>query len=238
MTQANQPQARTGLPIYQQISEMLIRDIAAGRLPDGERLPPERVMAADIGIAVGTLRRALEDLEEKGLLERVQGSGNYIRTQNLRSHFYSMFRIELLEGGGFPNARVLSIDVLDKPDDLPTFGTAPRASRIRRLRLLDETPIALEEIWLDGSMGEVAADGLEDSLYEYYKRALNFWITRAEDRVSFAPLPDWGPPALACQPGDTAGYIERLSWADTADSIEFSRTWFDTSRAHYVQRMR
>ncbi|WP_088718798.1 MULTISPECIES: GntR family transcriptional regulator [unclassified Thioclava] len=238
MTQANQGSERTGLPIYQQISEMLIRDIAAGRLTDGERLPPERTMSAQLKIAVGTLRRALEDLEEKGLLERVQGSGNYIRTRNLRDHFYSMLRIELLSGGGFPNARILSVDVMDKPADLPAFGTASRASRVRRLRFLDETPVAAEEIWLDASKGEVKAEDLEDSLYAYYQRALGFWIASAEDRVSFAPMPDWGPSELDCRPGETAGYIERFSWADGSAPVEFSRTWFDTSRAHYVQRMR
>ena len=38
-------QTSTALPLYVQISELLIRDIAAGRLIDGERLPPERDMA-------------------------------------------------------------------------------------------------------------------------------------------------------------------------------------------------
>ncbi|MEC9403613.1 MAG: GntR family transcriptional regulator, partial [Pseudomonadota bacterium] len=37
-------QTSTALPLYVQISELLIRDIAAGRLIDGERLPPERDM--------------------------------------------------------------------------------------------------------------------------------------------------------------------------------------------------
>ena len=67
------------LPVHQQISEMLIREIAAGRIIEGEKLPPERDMAAGLGIAVGTLRKALGDLERKGLLSRVQGSGNYVR---------------------------------------------------------------------------------------------------------------------------------------------------------------
>ena len=69
------------LPLYIQISELLIRDIASGRLNDGERLPPEREMAARLEIAVGTLRQALQVLTEKGLIERIQGSGNYIRAK-------------------------------------------------------------------------------------------------------------------------------------------------------------
>ncbi len=61
--------------MYLQIAETLVRDIAAGTLIDGEKLPPERDMAKDLGIAVGTLRKTLSELESRGLLERIQGSG-------------------------------------------------------------------------------------------------------------------------------------------------------------------
>jgi DNA-binding GntR family transcriptional regulator len=40
--------ASGALPVYLQISEMLIREIGTGRLRDGERLPPEREMAASL----------------------------------------------------------------------------------------------------------------------------------------------------------------------------------------------
>ena len=60
---------RATIPIYLQTAEMLSREIAAGRLIEGEKLPPEREMAAQLGIAVGTLRKSLDDLEAKGLLE-------------------------------------------------------------------------------------------------------------------------------------------------------------------------
>ncbi len=47
------------LPLHVQVSELLAREIQAGIIPDGERLAPERQMAAQMGIAVGTLRKAL-----------------------------------------------------------------------------------------------------------------------------------------------------------------------------------
>jgi DNA-binding transcriptional regulator YhcF (GntR family) len=112
------------LPLYQQISELLIRDIAAGRLADGARLPLEREMAASLGITVGTLRRALADLGDKGLLDRVQGSGNHIRHQPAPASVYALFRLELTEGGGLPTAQVLVVDRVAKPDGLPPFGLA------------------------------------------------------------------------------------------------------------------
>ncbi|MGV2975320.1 GntR family transcriptional regulator [Roseibium alexandrii] len=231
-------QTSNALPLYVQISELLIRDIAAGRLLDGERLPPERDMAEELGISIGTLRKALADLTEKGLLERIQGSGNYIRQGGTNESVYAMFRLELLSGGGLPKADILEVDRVSKPEDLPAFGTGGEGTRIRRLRYLNETIIAVEEIWLDGDCGFVRRDQLSDSLYRFYQKQLGFWIVRAEDRVTIKAVPDWAPEVFTKAPGILTGYIERFSWADKPEPVEYSRTWFDTDRAHYVQRLK
>ncbi len=226
------------LPVYVQIAELLLRDIAAGRLVDGERLPPERDMARQLSVSVGTLRKALKELEKQKMLERVQGSGNYVRVSKTSTGIYSMFRLELPEGGGLPSADILSVDVMPKPDDLPEFGQADAASRVRRLRYLNDTIIALEEIWLDASMGHVEKNDLSESLYHYYQHQLGFWITRAEDRVHIDRVPDWGPERFTKRPGAFVGFVERFSWADAPEAIEFSRTWFDPDQAQYVQRLK
>ena len=118
---------KTVLPTYVQISEMLIRDIAAGRYLDGARLPPERQMAAELEISVGTLRKALDDMNAKGLLEKRQGSGNYVKTGATPNSVYSFFRVELIDGGGLPTAQVLNVGLLPKPAAFPAFGPAPKA---------------------------------------------------------------------------------------------------------------
>ncbi len=231
-------QSPSALPLYVQISELLIRDIAAGRLIDGERLPPERDMAEDLGISIGTLRKALADLTQKGLLERIQGSGNYIRQGGTGESIYAMFRLELLTGGGLPRADILDVERLQKPDDLPAFGTSGEGTRIRRLRYLNDVMIAVEEIWLDGDSGFVKPELLSDSLYRFYQKQLGFWIIRAEDRVTIGQVPGWSPNVFAKAPGTVTGFIERFSWADKPAPVEYSRTWFDTDRAHYVQRLK
>lgn len=227
------------LPVHQQISEMLIREIAAGRIIEGERLPSERDMAASLGIAVGTLRKALGDLERKGMLNRIQGSGNYVRALPDVASVYSMFRLELVEGGGLPTARVLSVDRLTKPADLPAFGSSGEAHRIRRLRSLGGKPAALEEIWLDGSRAErIGIEELSDSLYLYYRKALGIWMVRAEDHVGVGDVPAWAPSEFGLAPGKAAGFIERIGWIQDGVSAEFSRTWFDHGVARYVARLR
>jgi GntR family transcriptional regulator len=233
------PSESSSLPIYMQTAEMLIREVSSGRLIDGDKLPPERDMAADLGIAVGTLRKALDDLEAKGFLERVQGSGNYIRHNPDAAGIYAFFRLELLEGAGLPTAKTLDVTRMKKPEDLPIFGQSDHGHRIRRLRLLSDLPAAMEEIWLDGKwVKTIRAEDLSDSLYYYYKRSLGLLIARAEDRVGLGVLPIWSLPDIGCTPGDTVGFVER--WSRTADGeiVEYSRTWFNPNRVRYVARIK
>ncbi len=227
------------LPLYMQISELLIRDIAAGRLIDGERLPPEREMATDLSIAVGTLRQALKVLHDKGLLDSVQGSGNYIRAKADPASVYAMLRIELLSGGGLPTARVLSVDRLLKDPALPAFGTSPEGHRIRRLRFLSGQVAAVEEIWLDGDhAATIAHSDLSESLYLYYRQRLNLWISRAEDRVGLGHLPAWAPPEFPHAPDTPLPMVTRISWDQSGASVEGSFTWYDPQKVSYVARLK
>lgn len=226
------------LPRYLQISELLTRDIAAGRLPDGARLPPERELAVDLGVAVGTLRKALAEMESQGLLVRVQGSGNYVRAVQGGQGIYALFRLELLAGGGLPTAEVLAVDLRGKPAHLPAFGTGGQAHRIRRLRRLSGQPAAMEEIWLCASYTpRLAAEDLSESLYLHYRQRLGLWILRAEDRVGLAPVPDWAPAGFGLRPGVPAGHITRTGWSQDNVAAEVSETWFDPEVAAYVARL-
>ncbi len=229
--------AHGGLPKYIQITEMLIRRIAAGQLADGVRLPPERDMAVDLGISVGTLRKALADLSDKRLLERVQGSGNYVRARADVASVYAFFRLEKVGGGGLPTAQVLTVDRLAKPADAPEFGPSAQGHRIRRLRRLDDTVVALEEIWLDGSYRDFVASDLSESLYLFYRRELGLVIGWIEDQIGVAAAPEWAPAAFSMAAGAAAGFIERVSWSQTGDRVEYSRTWFDHDKARYVSRL-
>ncbi|ODS55989.1 MAG: GntR family transcriptional regulator [Agrobacterium sp. SCN 61-19] len=225
--------------MYVQITELLVRDIAAGRLIDGEKLPPERDMAEELGIAVGTLRKALAELQNRGLLERIQGSGNYVRAISDPKSVYAMFRLELLGGGGLPTAEILSIDRLPKPYGLPTFGTSAEAHRIRRLRRLSGRPAALEEIWLDGSYVEtIDPEAVSESLYLFYRTKLSLWIARAEDQIGLDVVPDWAPASFGQKAGAPATHIQRISQDQEGARAEVSRTWLDHTVARYVSRLK
>ncbi len=227
------------LPKYVQIAELLIRDIAAGRYVDGARLPPERELAQSLSTTVTTLRKSLDLIEEKGLLKRIQGSGNYVQSRVDVSSVYSFFRVELIEGGGLPTAHLLDVTRCVKPADLPKFGTHAEGFRIRRLRSLNQVPCVLEEIWLDGSYAvHLDASDLSESLYLHYREMLGLWITHAEDQLSVSAVPGWAPSAFDIAPGQVCAFAERVSFAQDGARAEVSRNWIDHTRARYVARIK
>ncbi|WP_026004875.1 winged helix-turn-helix domain-containing protein [Streptomyces sp. AA1529] len=71
-----------GLPVYVyvQVADDIARRIDDGRLPPGARLPAERDLAEEYGIAYGTARRVVQELRDRGLAITLPGKGTYIQT--------------------------------------------------------------------------------------------------------------------------------------------------------------
>ena len=67
------------MPIYVQIVKYVTSHIEDGSWQPGHRLPAERAMADDWGVAYLTIRRAMKELREKGLIVSVQGRGTYVK---------------------------------------------------------------------------------------------------------------------------------------------------------------
>ena len=80
MSQVPQFQPNTEGPdyIYVQLADHIEARIRAGELPPGSRLPAERQMADDYGVAYLTVRRAMAELRERGLIRSVIGRGTYV----------------------------------------------------------------------------------------------------------------------------------------------------------------
>lgn len=65
-------------PPYEQIRAQIATHIHGGRLPDGTRLPTMRALAADLGVAVGTVARAYRELEATGLVASRRRTGTVV----------------------------------------------------------------------------------------------------------------------------------------------------------------
>ncbi|GAA1265617.1 MULTISPECIES: GntR family transcriptional regulator [Streptomyces] len=66
------------VPPYEQIRAQLAALITTGRMPEGERLPTVRQLAADLGLAAGTVARAYRELEAASLIRTRRGAGTRV----------------------------------------------------------------------------------------------------------------------------------------------------------------
>jgi GntR family transcriptional regulator len=63
---------------YAQVADHIAARIADGEFPQESRLPPERDLAAEYGVAYNTVRRSMDVLRERGLVITLRGHGNYV----------------------------------------------------------------------------------------------------------------------------------------------------------------
>ncbi len=73
------------VPLYQQLVDQIRAAVKQGTLVSGERLPTVQEMTKELNIARGTVKRAYDELERLGILEKVQGRGTFIRYQQPHS---------------------------------------------------------------------------------------------------------------------------------------------------------
>jgi DNA-binding GntR family transcriptional regulator len=130
---------------------VLADEIAAGVRQPGERLPPERVMAAEFGVGRATLRRAFAALAASGLIESHVGRGTFVgggylgEPPNVLMSFTELGRAHGLSA----SARVFEQSVREATiDEGEEFAIVPGAPlfQLDRLRFLEGHPIATDSV--------------------------------------------------------------------------------------------
>lgn len=67
-------------PLYTQVAQSIEKEIAEGRWPLNKAIPSETQLATDFDVSVGTVRKALDILSDRGRLVKKQGSGTYAKS--------------------------------------------------------------------------------------------------------------------------------------------------------------
>ncbi|MFE1028517.1 GntR family transcriptional regulator [Streptomyces sp. NPDC058818] len=79
------PDPTSHVYVYLQVVHRITEQIRTGRLPVGARLPGERDLAEEYGVAVNTIRRAIRELRDQGLLITVPVKGTFVRAEESAS---------------------------------------------------------------------------------------------------------------------------------------------------------
>jgi GntR family transcriptional regulator len=81
-------------PLYRQARRELQRAIESGRYPPGEALPSETELARALGVSIGTLRKAVDELVHEHVLVRRQGKGTFVALHNDARFMFQFFHVE------------------------------------------------------------------------------------------------------------------------------------------------
>jgi len=229
------------LPRYQRLAEVLKTAIAERRWKPGDRLPSEKELAAQYGVAPGTARQAITQLAEEGLLDRRHGSGTFVRKPTFDASLFRFFRFQS-EGGErrIPGSRILRREVLSAPSAVASaLGLAQDAAviSISRLRLLDDQPVLAEEIWLHHApfaalMAMDEAD-IGPLLYPIYDAHFDQIVARAQERLTVEAVDAAYARLLRIPPASPVIVIERLALGVDGHPIEWRRSRGRADRFRY-----
>jgi len=144
------------VPLYEVVKRHISEAIMMGRWAPGTVLPGEVALAQRLGVAVGTVRRALADLTVEGLLARRRKTGTMVTGRSphhsLRS-FFQYFRLHGRDGSVLRSqARVIDVRI-DAPTATERFvlglRDGGRVLRIHRLRRINRAPVMRDRLVFD-----------------------------------------------------------------------------------------
>jgi GntR family transcriptional regulator len=81
LSELYQVDSNLGIPIYRQLVDVIRSNVKNGKMPPGMQLPTVRDLADELGVARGTIKRSYDELEQLGIVEKIQGRGTFVRYQ-------------------------------------------------------------------------------------------------------------------------------------------------------------
>lgn len=235
------PPTPPGQSRYGALADVLRQRIVSGQWAPGSALPAEQALAAQHGVALGTMRRALEVLAEQGLLQRVHGRGTFVRQALSGAPMLRFFRFGQDRGAGTPHSRILARATRPLPVAVAqALGEPPGAPglRLQRLRSLAGQPVLHETLWLPLPLFAPLADGPTeawgDLLYPLFAQACGVHVQRAVDTIGFGQLAAAPARALQLPTGHPCAQVQRLAHDLTGRCIEWRCSLGDAHAFQYT----
>lgn len=232
--------AEPGQSRYAALAAALRARVVAGEWPPGSALPAEQTLAAEHGVALGTLRRALELMADQGLIERIHGRGTFVRSGMTGATMMRFFRFG--EGTGeVPTSHIVSRQVLLAPADVARrlgLARGDTALHLQRVRSFAGQPGVYEEIWLPlAQFGELASSDTStwgDLLYPLFAERCGIYIHRAVDEIAFGVLTAAQARQLALSAGHPCALVTRNAYDLAGHCLEVRFTRGDAHAFNYT----
>ncbi len=231
----SQPQVswRASQAHYLRIRDQLVADLAQGCLPDDSKLPAERELAERFGCTRVTLRQALQLLETDGLIYRQDRRGWYVSPPRIRYDPTGIvgFMEYVANQGRTPRTECLHAERrpagawlakrmgLEHPEE-PVF-------HLQRRRWVDQRPVLLEcNVLVCDWCPQLLDADLNTSLTTLLRERFGRIQSRSELSMHSETMNDFQADALQVSPGSSSFYVERLSFGERGQPVEFDQEFW------------
>jgi GntR family transcriptional regulator len=205
-------------PLYAAVERVLAAEIQDGTLAIGEQLPTEEQLVARFRVSRITVRRAVQNLAGRGLVEVRWGRGTFVAAPRLTQPLTSLtgFVEDMAALGRSATARVLRVEsVPADPATAAALELDPGAlvTHIERVRLADGRPISLDDTWLPAELGArvAIADLTGRPVFELLEQDCGVPLVEAVYRLRAGLADRHAAAQLAIDEGAPVFRIERTS---------------------------
>lgn len=142
-------------PLYKQVKDRLLAAMADGTLPPRSKIASERELVTTFGVSRITIRQAMKELVQEGQLRSHPGKGFYAtgrrHTPAYELELLRSFTATALDHGSRPGSRLLHLGVEPATPEIALpllIEDGAEVVSLRRLRLLDDVPVAISHDWI------------------------------------------------------------------------------------------
>jgi GntR family transcriptional regulator len=233
--------AASDRPLYEEVRGRLIEGISQGAWQPGEALPSEGELARAFGVAVGTLRKAVDTLVAEQVLVRRQGKGTFVTIHDGRRLMFHFFHI-VERGGGKAYPEVRLIDFRREramPEEAAALGIAPseKLIRVRNLLSLGGRPAILDDIAIPAQLFPGLTEKIfrarDNTIYHLYQSRYGINVLRTDERLRAVLASREVAPLLQVAPGAPLLEIRRVALTIRDRPVELRLSRVDTARHDY-----
>jgi GntR family histidine utilization transcriptional repressor len=141
-------------PLYEKVKHFVTSEIANGQWQAGERVPSENELVRRLGVSRMTVNRALRELTQAGLLQRIAGVGTFVLPARLHRAAAPVRDIaeEIEANGDFHDSRVVERQTLPADESMAQLfgvGAGGFLYHFTALHLASGKPMMLEDRWVN-----------------------------------------------------------------------------------------
>jgi GntR family transcriptional regulator len=232
------------VPLYAQVEAVLASGIADGTLAAGSQLPTENSLIERFGVSRPTVRKAVQNLIARGLVEIQRGKGTFVTTPKITQELTALsgFVEDMQAVGRKPTARLLAKQIVSASKTVAAHLALPagtRVVRIHRVRLADGIPVSFDETYLPLKIGKkILTNDLETQpIFTLLEEKYDMPLVEAEYRLEAVSAEGVVAQALGIATGAAILRIERTSYIAGNQPVDYEQLYYRGDMIRFVTRL-